>query len=118
MASKIDTKPLRLKMQDSAKSEITALAARIIAEMNQAGYDKNGNVFPEGKTRAITMHDTGRMHRDFEAYTTRLQYKAPYARLTDARYAWMGIPDSGPWREKFEKGVQEILTRNITQDTK
>lgn len=116
MPSKIDTKPLRLKMNDSAKSEITALTARIIQTMNEAGYDANGNPFPAGVTKKITMHDSGRMHRDFEAYTTRLQYKAPYARHTQALYNWMGIPKDGPWRAMFEREVQAILDRNLTQE--
>ena len=114
MASKIDTKPLRLKMTDSAKSEITALAARIIQKMNEAGYDADGKPFPDGVTKKITMHDSGRMHRDFEAYTTRLQYKAPYARHTYALYNWMGIPKDGPWRAMYEREVQAIIDRHLT----
>lgn len=116
MASKIDTKPLRFRLSERGEIAKVRAAARVIEEMNDAGISADGTPFPQGKTRDITMHDSGRLHRDFEAYTTRLQYRAPYARMLQAKYNWCGIPADGPWRERFEKLVQEELNNNLLQD--
>ena len=111
-------KPLRIRITDAGKSAINAAAARIIEEMNKAGISGDGTPFPPGKTREITMHQSGRMHRDFEAYTTRLQYKAPQAARWQELYNWCGIPEIGPWRDKYNAEVQRILDGGdaITQD--
>ena len=58
----VKLKPLRLVVTDKGRIDINALAARIIAEMNRAGISADGTPFPPGKTRAITMNDSGRMH--------------------------------------------------------
>lgn len=112
---KIDSKPLRLRLSERGEIAKTRAAAEIIEEMNRAGFDATGQPFAKGKGD-IDMHQTGRLHRDFEAYTTRLQYKAPYARTLQDRYNWCGIPESGPWRDRFEQRVQEILNKEITQE--
>ena len=114
---KIDSKPLRLRLSERGEIAKVRAAAIIIKEMNEAGISASGEPFPQGKTRDIDMSDTGRLHRDFEAYTTRLQYRAPYARTLQKKYNWCGIPESGPWRERYEKLVQDILNNNLIQDT-
>ena len=113
---KIDSKPLRLRLSEKGEIAKVRAAAIIIQEMNEAGINADGEPFPQGKTKEITMHDSGRLHRDFEAYTTRLQYRAPYARTLQAKYNWCGIPEDGPWRDRYEKLVQEILNQNLLQD--
>lgn len=114
--SKIDSKPLRLRLSERGEIAKVRAAARVIEEMNKAGISADGSPFPDGKTREITMHDSGLLHRDFEAYTTRLQYRQPYARHLQSKYNWCGIPGDGPWRERFEKLVQEELNSNLLQE--
>lgn len=114
----VKTKPLRLVVTDKGRSDINALAARIIAEMNRAGISADGTPFKKGKGKktGLTMEDSGRLHRDFEAYTTRIQWKAPYADVLQKLFHWAGLPASGPWREKFNAGVQQILNKELRAD--
>ncbi len=111
----VKSKPVRLKLSDKGEIAKTRAAAEIIEEMNKAGISGDGTPFPPGVTKqVIDMHDTGRLHRDFEVYTTRLQYKAPYAELLQKKYNWCGIPTSGPWREKYEARVQELIKGEVS----
>ena len=107
--SKVNSKPLRLSLSPKASSAIQAAAAQVIAEMNRAGISGDGTPFPPGKTREITMSESGRLHRDFTAYTTRVNWSAPYAKRWQELYNWAGIPAEGPWQAKFATRVQEII---------
>lgn len=113
---KVTYKPLRIRVTDAGKSEMNRIAAEVIRDMNQSGISASGSPFPPGKTRMITMHESGRLHRDFEAYTTRLQYKAPYAARWQAEYNWCGIPISGPWREEYVKRCQAVFDRSVVAE--
>lgn len=113
----VKAKPLRLRLSDRGEIAKTRAAKEIIEQMNRAGIGADGSPFPAGVTKAqLDMHDSGRLHRDCEVYTTRLQYKAPYANALQAKYNWCGIPESGPWREAYERLVQEILNGNLLTD--
>lgn len=113
----VNSKPLRLRLSERGEIEKTRAAKEIIEEMNRAGISADGTPFPPGVTKQqLDMHDTGRLHRDCEVYTTRLQYKAPYAEALQQKYHWCGIPETGPWREKFEARVQELLNHNLLSE--
>ena len=115
--SKVTTKPIRLKLSERGQIEKCRAAAIIIREMNEGGISASGAPFPKGKTvDKITMNESGSLHRDFEAYTTRLQYKAPYAARWQKEFNWLGIPVSGIWRERFEKLVQQLIKKELTSE--
>lgn len=111
---RVKSKPVRLRFSERGEIAKTRAAAEIIEEMNLAGLNGNGEPFPPGATKSLDMHDTGRLHRDVEIFTTRIQYRAPYAEALQAKYNFAGIPDSGPWRERFEQRVQELLKTDLT----
>lgn len=109
----VKSKPVRLRLSERGEIAKTRAAKEIIEEMNRAGISADGTPFSPGVTKAqLDMHDTGRLHRDVEVFTTRLQYKAPYAEALQRKYNWCGIPETGPWRERFEQRVQELLRSN------
>lgn len=112
---RVKSKPVRLRFSERGEIAKTRAAAEIIEEMNLAGLDGTGKPFPPGVTkRQLDMHNTGRLHRDVEIFTTRIQYRAPHAQAVQAKYHFAGIPETGPWREEFERRVQQHLTENLT----
>lgn len=100
--------PVRLYLSERGQIELTRAVLVVLDQQARDGIDAGGRPFPPGVTKRIDLHDTGRLFRDVQVYTTRLQWQAPYAQQVERLYRFAGVAPQ-------YKGMLEAMVRGVVK---
>lgn len=103
--------PVRLYLSERGQIELTRAVLVVLDQQARDGIDADGRPFPPGVTKKIDLHDTGRLFRDVQVYTTRLQWQAPYASVVQRLYRFAGVAPQ--YKAQLEAMVRGTIAREV-----